>query len=329
MTIYDIARQAGVSASSVSRVINHKPGVNAEARGRILAIMEQNHYAPSAIARGLVSQSSRTIGILVADIRNVHHIDGAYCVERELAKLGYCCLILNTGNEEAEKEKAIAILERRRVEGVVMMGSTFQSEAVERAVARHLADVPVVMVNGWVNLPNVYGVLVDEQGGVEQCVRHLAGRGRSRIAFVCDRPSTPSNQLKERGFLASLQAAGLDGRRWNYRTENSIEGGYNATLQVLSDHPDTDGIIYAVDLLAAGGLHALQERHIAVPERVAVVGINDSVYAAICTPPLTSLDNKRLDSGRVAVRTLIDCLAGRPVTRRMMLLPDLVERAST
>lgn len=329
MTIYDIAKEAGVSASSVSRVINNRPGVNAATRQKIVKLMEKYNYSPNAIARGLVSQSSKTIGILVADIRNIHHTDGAYYIEREMAKLGYCCIILNTGNKEEDKVSAIQMLERRRVEGVVMMGSVFQSEEIYRALENNLSNVPVVMVNGWLKLPNVYGILSDEQGGVEQCVQFLASKGRSRIAFVCDIPFTPSNLLKEKGYLNSMHALGMDGREWSYQTDNTLEGGYEATMRLLKDHPNVDGIVYSVDLLATGGLHALAAKRISVPSRVAVIGINNSMYAEICTPRLTSLDNKRLDSSILAVRTLTDCLSGRKVTRRMMLLPDLVERDST
>ena len=171
MTIYDIAKLAGVSASSVSRVVNKKPGVNPETRQKILKTMEKNNYSPNAIARGLVSQSSKTIGILVADIRNIHHTDGAYYIEKELIGLGYCCIILNTGDRDEDKVHAIDILNRRRVEGVVMMGSIFQCDAVKEAISQQMSDVPVAIVNGWLDLPNVYGILSDEQGGVASCVK--------------------------------------------------------------------------------------------------------------------------------------------------------------
>lgn len=329
MTIYDIAKEAGVSASSVSRVINNNPGVNAEARERILKIMKKHNYLPSALARGLVSKSSGIIGILVADIRNVHHTDGAYYIEREFMTRGYCCLILNTGADDAEKCNAIAALVRRRVEGVVMMGSVFQTDAVAQAIEKNLPNVPVVIVNGYLQLPNVYGVLSDEQGGIVQCVEMMLAKGRSRIAFVCDTPPTPSNKLKVRGFLQGMQSNGIDGNKWTFFTENTLQGGYDATLRILKTHPDVDGIIYAVDLLAAGGLHALAAKHISVPDAVAVIGINNSDYAEICSPRLTSLDNKRLDSSKMAARILLDHLEDKPSVHRIMLLPDLVERDST
>ena len=97
MTIYDIAKEAGVSASTVSRVINNKPGVRKETKKKIQQLLAKYNYSPNEAARGLVTQASKIIGILVDDIRTIHHTDGAYIIERELVKLGYCCIIFNTG----------------------------------------------------------------------------------------------------------------------------------------------------------------------------------------------------------------------------------------
>ncbi|NLI22882.1 MAG: LacI family transcriptional regulator [Clostridiales bacterium] len=329
MTIYDIAKMAGVSPSSVSRVINQRPGVNTETRQLILKLLEKLNYSPNALARGLVYQSSKTIGILVADIRNIHHTDGAYHIERELITQGYCCIILNTGIDDAEKVHSIEILSHRRVEGVVMMGSVFQSDAVKAAISQSLKDVPVAIVNGWLDLPNVYGILSDEQGGVSACVEHLVSKGRRHIAFICDQPYNPSNTLKESGYLNSMRQWEKDPKAWSYRTENSLEGGYQATLKVLGEHPSVDGIIYSVDLLAAGGLQALHAKRIAVPGRLSIIGINNSTYAEICSPTLTSLDNKRMDASILAARMVIDHINGKSNTRRIMLLPDLIVRKST
>ena len=329
MTIYDIAKLAGVSASSVSRVVNQKPGVNPETRQKILKIMEKNNYSPNAIARGLVSQSSKTIGILVADIRNIHHTDGAYYIEKELIGLGYCCIILNTGDRDEDKVHAIDILNRRRVEGVVMMGSIFQCDAVKEAISQQMSDVPVAIVNGWLDLPNVYGILSDEQGGVASCVKYLMAKGRRKIAFICNKPYNPSNRLKESGYLQSARDLSITPAEWSYRTENTLEGGYEATLQVLKEHPDVDGIVYAVDLLAAGGLQALHAQKVPVPDQVAIIGINNSTYAQICSPSLTSLDNKRMEASVMAARFVIDHISGKKNPNRMMLLPDLVVRQST
>ena len=121
MTIYDIAREAGVSASTVSRVINDKPGVNRQTRERVRALLAEHRYVPNEAARGLVTQSSHLVGVLVADIRNQHHIEGAYYIAQELARLGYCALVLNTGRSDEERAAGIRMLETRKAEAAVLM----------------------------------------------------------------------------------------------------------------------------------------------------------------------------------------------------------------
>lgn len=166
MTIYDIAKEANVSASAVSRVINNKPGIKAETRIRVQQLLKKYNYMPNETARGLVNQSSKIIGILIADIRNKHHIDGAYIIEREMTKRGYCCIIFNAGSENSSRAQYIRILEQRRVEDVVLIGSSFQSEFMKEQIKTYLSKIPVVMANGYLELPNVYSVLINERDGV-------------------------------------------------------------------------------------------------------------------------------------------------------------------
>lgn len=146
-TIYDIARLAAVSPSTVSRVINNHPYVKEETRARVLQLLKEYNYVPNETARGLVTQSSRLVGILISDIRTTHHADGVYYIERELTRQGYCCLILNTGQTEADQVKYVQILSQRKVDAAVMMGSIYQTEAVGRAIAAYLPDTPVVIRN--------------------------------------------------------------------------------------------------------------------------------------------------------------------------------------
>lgn len=103
MTIYDIAKQAGVSASTVSRVINNKPGINAQTRKRVQKLLNENHYTPNEAARGLVMQSSKIIGILIEDLRIEHHTESAYVIEQEMTALGYTCITLSTGRRDEKK----------------------------------------------------------------------------------------------------------------------------------------------------------------------------------------------------------------------------------
>ncbi len=329
MTIYDIAKIAGVSASTVSRVANHKPGIKEETRKQIQALLEEYNYRPNETARGLVKQSSRMIGILITDIRYAHHVDIAYHIEQEVEKQGYCSLIVNTGLSDEKKVKAIEMLSQRRVDGVILVGSTFQCDAVREALAVCFPKEPVVITNGYVELPNVYGVLVDEREGMEASVRFMAKRGRRKLAFILPN-RTPSNLSKEKGFIAAMEELGWSREQlWIYTAPTTLEDGRRITEQILEEHPDVEGMIFGEDLSAVGGMRVLLDRQIHVPGQVAVMGVDNSRYCDICYPKLTSLNNKMVEMSFEAARILLDGLEGRKNPEKIMLFSNIVEREST
>lgn len=326
-TIYDIATAAEVSASTVSRVINNRPGVKKATRERVIKYLEKYNYSPNEAARGLVNQSSKMIGILISDMRTTHHTDGVYFMERELSKLGYCCIMFNTGREDREKAEYIQILSARRVEAAAFIGSTFQSEPVAESIRTYMPNTPVVLANGYLDLPNVYGVIADERSGVSSCVEMLVKKGRRNLAFLLN-DETPSNLLKRSGFIAGI--AQFVGTKPNIVLAGiGKDDAAGATRALMRDHPETDGIIYSEDLLAVNGMRALKALGIDVPGQVSVVGINNSTVAEICTPTLTSLDNMLFDLSVTAARNLIDVLQGRHVAKKVMILSNIVEREST
>lgn len=327
-TIYDIARQAGVSATTVSRVVNGSARVSRETKARVQKVIEACHYVPNAAARSLVTQSSRLIGILISDIRTMHHAAGVYYIERELAHQGYCCLILNTGEDAEEQTQYIRMLNERNVEAAVLMGSIYQTETIRRAIAAYLPETPVVLCNGYLNLPNVYGLIADEQVGVMKCVELLAAKGRRHLAFVLDR-ETPSNALKQQGYESGVLRSLGEGSPVVVRTDGTRAGARKATEALMAQYPETDGIIYADDVLAMVGIGALTGLGIRIPERVAVVGINNSLYAENSNPSLTSLDNMLQDLSLTAARNLQAVLRGEHVSRRMLICSEIVEREST
>lgn len=327
-TIYDIAKLAGVSASTVSRVINNRSGVKRETRERITKLLKQNHYVPNETARGLVNQSTKIIGILIADIRTTHHTDAIYFIERELSKYGYCCLILNTGTNEQEQAHYIQLLNQRKVDAAIFIGSIYQTQAICKAVQTHLPTTPVVLFNGYLNAPNIYGVIADEKNGVCECVRLLADKERKRLAFVVDR-DTPSNLLKQQGFEAGMSLYCQGQPPYIQKIAETEDDSYRATLRLMQEHPEINGIIYAEDLLAAGGIRALSDLRLTIPDQISVVGINNSRYAQNSIPLMTSLDNMLYDLSLIAVRNLMHILQGERVNKKMTLGTEIVEREST
>lgn len=328
VTIYDIARMANVSPSTVSRVVNNYPHVKKTTRARVQKLLEEYHYVPNETARGLVNQSSKMIGILISDIRTTHHTDGVYYIERELSKQGYSCLIYNTGVAAEEQSRAIHLISQRKVDAAILMGSIYQTDAVKKAIRNYLPTTPVVICNGFLDAPNIYGLIADERNGVCDCVRLLADKGRKHPAFIVDH-YTPSNRLKQEGFETGIS------QYFTGHTPVVVESGvstqniYDATVDLLRRRPEIDGIIYAEDLMALTGIRALSEQRISVPDDVAVIGINNSRYAEICNPPLTSLDNMLYDLSLTAARNMIALLQGGHINKKMMICSEVVERKTT
>lgn len=331
VTIYDIAREANVSASTVSRVINGKAGVNEQTRNRVLELLQKHHYTPNESARGLVNRASKLVGILIADIRNLHHMEGAYYIQSELEKQGYCGIVMNTGTGPEGLSRALSNLERRQVDGAVLMGSIFQNEVTAEAIANHLDQIPVIMINGYLDLPNCYCVLSEERDGVRECVNVLVSMGRKRIAYITNTP-TPSNDLKQEGFQEGIESYKKDGvAGWVYKDEqpDGLDGGRAAMKRILEEHPDVDAVIGAIDLLAVGAMQLMLEQGIAVPEKVSLIGVDNSVYGRICYPQLTSLDNQIFDSCVFGAHQLLDLLNGGHPAKCVRMRADLIKRGTT
>ncbi|HAN42072.1 MAG TPA: LacI family transcriptional regulator [Sphaerochaeta sp.] len=328
-TIYDIAAKAGVSASTVSRVINNYPYVNKETRAKVLKIISENNYIQNESARSLVTQNSKMAGILIADVRTTHHTEGVYYVEHEFSKNGYCCLIYNTGTDPEDQAKYIQQLGQRKVEAVVLMGSVFQNVTVQNAIMVYLPNTPVAICNGYLDGPNIYGVTADEYGGVMKAVKLLAGKGRKHFVFITN-PITPSNQAKIDGFNDGMKLYGEGCTSKVIEVKSGdIHDFEETTRNIMDEEPETDALFYSEDFLAIAGLHALHNTGIEVPRQVAVVGLNNSRYAEICNPSLTSIDNMLYDTSLIAVRNLLEVLRGGRVNHRMSIGAEVVERSST
>ena len=162
ITIYEIAKEAGCSASTVSRVLNGYPYVKKATRVKVQKIIESKNYIPNETARNLVTQSTHLIGILLSDIRTTQHTDGIYYIEKELSKQGYSCIICNTGSSYESMTAYIQMLSQRNVEAIILMGSTYQNEAIEIAVATYTPNIPVVLCKGVLNGSNIYSIICDE-----------------------------------------------------------------------------------------------------------------------------------------------------------------------
>ena len=328
LTIYEIAKLAQVSPATVSRVINNYHYVNKETRARVLKVMSEHNFECYMTPKGPVVQSTKIVGILIADIRTTHHTEGVYFIEKELSKNGYSCIIYNTGNDPIQQEKHIQLLSQKEVEAVALMGSIYQNIHVQNAIMVNMPNTPVAICNGYLDGPNIYGVITDEIKGVQDAVKLLADKGHRNLVFITNR-FTPSNRNKLEGFNKGLELYVKHGKTTVVEVGESVEDMQTAIRKLMKEKPDTDAIVFSEDFLAISGMHALFELGIRIPEDVAVVGVNNSRYAEISNPSLTSVDNLLYDISLIAVRNLIATLKGEHANRRIFVYPEVVERDST
>lgn len=326
MNIYDIADEAGVSITTVSRVLNNKGYVSDKTREKIQKVLDKYEYQPSAIARGLVSGSMKTVAIVVVDVRVPHYALTSYIMEQKLSKLGYMVLVCNTGEGQEDCRKYLCMLAKRKVDGIILVGSIFNRLCDEETL-NLLSDTPIVMANGKIDRPNVYSVLVDEKYGMELATHHLYEKGKRKLAYVKDK-NTDAAESKMDGFLTEMKRLGYENPEQHvHHTSYGLDGGTHVA-KILQEE-GYDGVVFGEDLTAVSAMNEWRREGLKVPEEIALVGCNNSEYSYICCPALTTINNKGGVLSELTVQLLLDVMAKKKELATLVVLPELVVRETT
>jgi LacI family transcriptional regulator len=330
VTVADIAREAGVSMMTVSRVINNKGDVSAATRERVQEVVERLDYRPSGIARSLATQHTGTIGLVVPDVSNPFFADVVRGVEHVAYAGEYNVFLCNT-EEDPQRELAILqSLEEKRVDGVVLV-TRLEAQQLRSALERQPA---VVLINRRQakkrGAPAAVAVLLDDVGGGRAVTQHLLERGHRSIGFLAGPVTSYSSCERAKGYRMALDAAGiLPNPDWDRHCSPTVQGGHEAARELILSHPELTALYCYNDLVAVGALQACAELGRAVPGDVAIAGSDDIPLAALVTPPLTTCRAPRYELGGQAVRLLIDQIRGCPDECKEIILPlELVIRAS-
>lgn len=324
MTIYGIAKEAGVSISTVSRVINGG-SCSPETKRRVYAVMERHGYQPNAIARGLASNRMMTIAIVMVDIRVGHYAHTAYELERFFHARHYEVLICNTGSDLADIKGDLEGLESRKVDGIFLLGSTFDRVQHDPGICRIIQSIPTVQANGNMHLAGVDTVRVDDAKGIRMVVDYLYGHGRRSIIYAQD-VNTSSAEMKVRGYQEAMAVHHLPIHV--LACDHSLEGGRDVVEQLTSMRVDYDAMVFGDDIPAVGAIKALKARGVAIPSQVAVTGFNNLKSARFTETELTSVDNKYWQLASESAQCMLARLEHRPVSIPV-IEPELVIRQST
>lgn len=327
-TIEVVAKHAGVSIATVSRVLNGTGQVSPAVEERVRASVKELGYVPNHVARSLKARRIQQIALAIADIGNPVYVAMAKAIQTAAQARGYRVLLLSTDAQIDEEIAVLQSLKRQYVDGLILSPIRITPGHVQQL---QTAAAPVVVIGSLPDDVPVDNVRVDSARGVELAISHLIGQGLSRIAFINGPTDTVPGGSRLRGYQATLLNHGLPFDPDLVVSGNfMISGGYTAVGQLLERKQRPDAIFCANDLMALGAMRRLREEGLRVPHDVALVGMDDIDQTTISTPTLTSVSLMAAERGRIAAEMLLGRIDGdRAEPHRVTLLPRLVVRESS
>jgi DNA-binding LacI/PurR family transcriptional regulator len=322
--IYDVAKLAGVSHQTVSRVINKAEYIKDDTRTKVQSAMEELGYLPNAAARALVTSKSKIVGILVSDI--VYHGPAGmmHAMEKEARRGGFFAISASVDPLDGKSiAQGIEHLRRLGIEGLVVI--TPQSDSVQ-AVERLVTDIPVVFIDSPNNSKELSAEL-DNFSGAQRATEHLISLGHKQIVHVAGPTGWFDSAPRVAGYEAAMESAQLQPKvipgDWTVPT------GYEIGRNLDIEADKVTAIFAANDHLALGLMRALRQRGYSIPERVSIIGFDDVPEAAYYEPPLTTMRPDFAELGRVAMEMMLGHINREETLRADTLVPELIIREST
>ena len=330
MTLQEIARRAKVSVASVSRTINHRPGVGPSVARRIQRVIEEVGYYPNAQARALVSGRSRILGLLVSEITNPFFPEIVQTFEDLGVEHNYEILLSSIAHHPDRLEMVARRMIERRVDGVAIL--TFAREDSLIEVFRH-RNVPVVVVDIDCPGPMLKTVHIDYQHGIRQAVQHLAALGHVRIAFISGPAHLRTAMARKVAFQECMKEIRLEiSPKLLIEGDHTAEAGGRAVSTLTASPERPSAVVCSNDMTAIGVIREAFELGLDIPSDLSVVGFDDIGFAQFTTPPLTTVRMPQIEIAKLAFGALLDSVEPqRNGTSREVyaIKTDLVLRSST
>jgi LacI family transcriptional regulator len=328
-TLRDVARIAGVHPGTVSRALNPDTEalVRAETVERVRQVATELGYRPNPLARGLKTNRSFTIGVIVPDIQNPLFPPIIRGLDDRLGEAGYTPLIANTDNDPERERVDFEAMRARQVDGIVTATARSDHELLDEIAA---SGTPLVLVNRRVPDGSLPSATADDHAGARLAVEHLVALGHTEIAHLAGPGDVSTGSQRLEGFAGAMRDAGLDPRL--VRTGRAFTEPEGARLceELLDAGEPFTAIVAGNDLMALGCYDVFAARGISCPRDVSVVGFNDMPFAARFSPPLTTIGIPHYDLGVAAAELLLERIQGREDGPAEVVLPArLIERGST
>ncbi|OLQ91597.1 transcriptional repressor PurR [Vibrio ponticus] len=324
----DIAKLAGVSTSTVSHVINQSRYVSEEISERVNRAAQSLNYTPSALARSLKTNRTKTLGMLMTTSTNPFFGEVVKGVERCCYQKGYNLILCNTEGDHQRMKTSINTLLQKRVDGMILMCSSLEGERID--IFDKYPDVPVVVMD-WGPILFASDKIQDNslQGGY-MAAKYLIDNGHTDIGCITGPLDRHQAQMRYEGYKKALLEANLHlNPDWIVESDFECEGGYEAFNRMYRKGPLPSAIFVSNDMMAMGVINAAHEKGLSIPQDFSIIGYDDIQIAKFMTPPLTTIHQPKYRLGQAAVETLLSKLEDKTRDVQVVQLePALVERAS-
>lgn len=328
-TMADVARYAGVTKTTVSRVLNNKGEISPETRERVLNAVALLGYRPSRIARSLATDQTSLLGLIVPSISNEFFTDIVRGAENTAWENDYKILLCNTEGDWDREEGMFLFLKDIQADGIVVCAPRLPEERLVPLVEQFQN---VVVVNGqgiaWRELAGA--IETDDAGGMKLAVNHLLSSGRRHITYLGGPPDARVSTERYHGFVNALQEAGYSPNpAWLTACHPAdLNGGYDAVKRLGHALSEIDGLVCFNDLVAAGAIRACAELGVRVPDDIAITGCDDIQLAILVQPSLTTLQTPKEEIGALAVNTLLERIGGEHKHETIVIEQRLIIRES-
>ena len=331
ITMSDVAREAGVSLMTVSRVVNNKGEISPDTRRRIQLVIDKLGYRPSGIARSLAGGQTFTIGLVVPDIANPYFSGMAHGVTSVANVEGFGVLLCDCEEDTSLELTMLDVLDEKRVDGVIVAAPRTSTEDLLPILARHQNVVVVNRLFEEPDDPIACGyVLNDDKAGGYTITEYFLARGHQKIGFLAGPSSSYGSMRRLKGYTAALEEhdLGVDPKVVQYCVP-TVDGGRDATRCLIMENPDVTALFCFNDLVAIGALQCCNQLGRAVPDDIAIIGYDDIPMASWVTPTLTTIKVNFESMGKAATKLLINHINEcKDDCNSLVLDPQLIVRES-
>jgi len=326
-TIRDVAKKAGVSIATVSRVINNKGKIKKETEELVLRAMEELAYTPNRIAQGLSNQRSNAIAFVLPTITNPFFPEIARAVEDVAQKNGYHVFICNTDDDREKLLGYLNNLATHYVDGIILNSHIINHKDLKTLQQN---NVSVIMMDRVLANSDTASILVKNREGGRMATQHLVDIGCQHIGFIRGLEDEANSTDRMWGYLDIVQGRDWYDPSWIGRGDFTVESGYQVAKELFIRHPDIDGIFASNDLMAIGALKAAHEWGKKVPNELAIVGFDGIDMSGLTIPPITTIQQPIYQIGELAMTELLRNLEGKEQsTKNYQLDVELVIRETT